>query len=209
MAKHTGKAGNLEAEVKFFVSSLDLIRERLGAGGATMTVPRVFEKNVRFDTPDHALLRRLELLRLRQDTRARLTFKGPASEDIGAEVKVREEIELEIADFDLMAAILERLGYSSVQVYEKYRETWWWLGVEIVLDELPFGDFIELEGDAEAIKMAAAKLGLDWSRRILTNYLGLMEHCRRRFNLPFNDLTFANFDHLVVDMAELIPLSVL
>lgn len=206
---NTAKTANLEVEVKFFVSDLGVARRRLEADGAELVAPRVYERNVRFDTPDHKLLRRAELLRLRQDTRARLTFKGPAAADAESEAKVREEIELEIADFDRMAAILIRLGYSPVQTYEKYRQTWRWHDVEVVLDELPFGEFLELEGEEASIKVAAAALGLNWSKRILTNYLGLMELCRRSFNLPFSDLTFANFDGITVDMAQLIPLSVL
>ncbi len=199
-------ATNLEVEVKFFVSDLDIMRQRLERVGAEPANPRVYELNIRFDTSDEALLQRAELLRLRQDTRARLTFKGPAAADITSEAKVREEIELEIADFDRMATILTRLGYAPVQTYEKYRQTYHWRGVEIVLDELPFGDFVELEGPEAGIKAAASALGLDWSRRVLTNYLGLMDLCRRTFNLPFTDLTFVNFDQFPVDMSRFLPL---
>lgn len=202
-------AHNLEVEVKFFVSDLDIVRRRLERAGAELAAPRVYERNVRFDTTDEVLLQRSELLRLRQDTRTRLTFKGPAAADVTSEAKVREEIELEVADFDRMAAIFTRLGYAPVQTYEKYRETYHWRGVEVVLDELPFGDFIELEGAEVDIKTAAAALGLDWSRRVLANYLALMELCRLTFNLPFNDLTFANFSRSPVDMSELLPLCVL
>ncbi len=199
-------AAQLEVEVKFLVSDLDAVRRRLGHAGAELTAPRVYERNVRFDTADDALLRRDELLRLRQDTRARLTFKGPAAADVTSEAKVREEIELEVADFERMAAILTRLGFAPRQIYEKYRQTYHWHGVEVVLDELPFGDFIELEGAEADIKAAAAALGLDWSRRILTNYLALMGLCRRTFDLSFSDLTFANFERSPVDMSRLLPL---
>lgn len=200
---------SLEVEVKFLVADLEGVRQRARAGGA-LAAPRVHERNVRFDTPDEALLSRQELLRLRQDTRARLTFKGLAAEDAASEAKVREEIELEIADFDRMAAILERLGFRPVQSYEKYRETYHWGDVEVVLDETPFGDFVELEGENEtALKAVAAALGLDWSRRVLANYLSLMELARQEFDLPFSDLTFANFATRPVDMSTLLPVCVL
>ncbi len=185
------------------------IRGRLVDMGAEIIAPRVFERNVRFDTADEALLARQQLLRLRQDTRVRLTFKGPAAEDLVSEAKVREEIELEVDDFDRMAAVLQRLGFLPVQVYEKYRETYQWRGVEIVLDEMPFGDFIELEGPGAELKPVAEALGLDWSRRILANYLALMELCRQSFDLPFSDLTFENFVDLSVDMGELLPVCIL
>lgn len=204
-----GEDRHLEVEVKFMLRDLAPIRRRLVDMGAEIIAPRVFERNVRFDTADEALLARQQLLRLRQDTRVRLTFKGPAAEDVASEAKVREEIELEVGHFDRMSAVLQRLGFLPIQIYEKYRETYQWRGVEIVLDEMPFGDFIELEGVEADLRPAAEALGLDWSRRILANYLALMELCRRSFNLSFSDLTFENFAGLSVDMGELLPISAL
>ena len=199
----------LEVEVKFMLRDLDAFRRRLADVGAEIVAPRVFERNVRFDTADAALLARQQLLRLRQDTRVRLTFKGPVAEDVVSEAKVREEIELEVGDFDRMSAVLQRLGFLPVQIYEKYRETYQWRDVEIVLDEMPFGNFIELEGPGAELKPVAEALGLDWSRRILANYLALMELCRQSFDLPFSDLTFENFVGLSVDMGELLPVCTL
>ena len=199
----------LEVEVKFMLRDLDAFRRRLADVGAEIVAPRVFERNVRFDTADAALLARQQLLRLRQDTRVRLTFKGPVAEDVVSEAKVREEIELEVGDFDRMSAVLQRLGFLPVQIYEKYRETYQWRDVEIVLDEMPFGNFIELEGPGTELKPVAEALGLDWSRRILANYLALMELCRQSFDLPFSDLTFENFVGLSVDMGELLPVCTL
>jgi len=198
---------NQEVEVKFLVADLDAVRRRLVAAGATAGAPRVYERNVRFDTANGALLARQSLLRLRQDTRVRLTYKGLAAQDIASEAKVREEIELTVEEFDRMALILARLGFGPAQTYEKYRATFHWRDVEVVLDEMPFGNFVELEGATDAdLKAAAAALGLDWSRRVLTNYLALMEQARRTFDLPFNDLTFANFESRPVDMSALLPL---
>lgn len=208
-SQSAGQSENLEVEVKFLVADLDAVRARLAAVGATSVAPRVYERNVRFDTAGNDLLSRMQLLRLRQDTRTRLTFKGPAAEDSASEAKVREEIELEVADFDRMTAILQRLGFRPLQIYEKYRETFRLNDTEVVLDEMPFGAFVELEGTEEGIKAAAATLGLDWSRRLLTNYLALMELCRNTFELPFNDLTFANFEKRPVDLGELLPVCVL
>ena len=198
---------NVEVEVKFLVDDLEAVRRRLVAAGATTGAPRVHERNVRFDTADGALLARQALLRLRQDSRVRLTYKGLSDQDAGSEAKIREEIELTVEEFDRMALIFARLGFGAVQSYEKYRETFHWRDVEVVLDEMPFGNFVELEGATDAeLKDAAAALGLDWSRRVLTNYLELMEQARRAFDLPFNDLTFANFAGRPVDMGTLLPL---
>ncbi|MEM7335978.1 MAG: class IV adenylate cyclase [Chloroflexota bacterium] len=185
---------NLEVEVKFFVTDLADFRERVLAAGGVIKKARVYERNVRFDTPDEALRHRLELLRLRQDTAVKVTFKGPAAEQATSEAKVREEFEIEVSDFDKTAVIFERLGFAPMQVYEKYRETLQLDDVEVVLDEMPFGNFVELEGTEAGIKTAVSTLSLDWSQRILTNYLSLMAQMKAKHNLPFDDLTFANFE---------------
>ena len=69
---------------------------------------------------------------------------------------------------------------------------------------------MELEGPADSsLKAVAARLGLDWSQRILANYLALMELARQTFDLPFRDLTFANFAARPIDMGQLLPVCVL
>ena len=187
------------------VSNLAVFRETLQAAGGRLVRPRVYERNVRYDTDKDRLRRRDELLRLRQDTMVRLTFKGMAWSAGQSEVKVREEIEIEVDDFDRAAALIGRLGFEPKQVYEKYRETFQLSEVEVVLDEMPFGNFVELEGEEEAIKAAAARLELDWNRRIVTNYLELMGRLKAYHSLPFDDLTFANFKDLPVSAADILP----
>ncbi len=194
----------LEVEVKFYVPDLTAVRQRLLALGAKISKPRVYERNVRFDTTDEVLRQKLAILRLRQDTAVRLTYKGMPQHAVQGEARVREELEVAVSDGETMTLILERLGYFPVQVYEKYRETFVWGDVEIVLDEMPFGNFVELEGPEPAIKETAVQLELDWHGRILTNYLGLMAELKQAYNLPFADLTFANFDGLDVTVANIL-----
>lgn len=196
---------NLEVEVKFLADDLAAIRDRLVNIGAVITKSRVYERNVRFDTEDGTLLRQDELLRIRQDTAVTLTYKGPSQETVQqSEAKVREELEVVVSEYDTAVSILSRLGFSPKQVYEKYRETWQIDNVEIVLDELPYGHFIELEGDEQAIKEAARQLNLVWEQRIVTNYLSLMAALKQRHNLPFTDLTFANFAGLPISVTDVL-----
>jgi adenylate cyclase class 2 len=194
---------NLEVEVKFLLPDLVAMRERLHSSEATLHHPRTYERNIRFDDVSQGLKNQGKLLRLRQDSAVRLTFKGRSKQMADSEARVLEELEVEVEDFDIMARILGRIGFEGVQIYEKYRETYKLSSVEIVLDEMPFGDFIELEGDEDAIREATGELSLDWNQRILENYLVLMDQLRDRYNLPFNDLTFANFDGLDLSVADL------
>jgi adenylate cyclase, class 2 len=196
----------LEVEVKFFVPGLADFRGRLLAAGGELHKARVYERNVRYDNAWEGLRRKGELLRLRQDTAVRLTFKGVAKneEDASLEAKVREELEIGIDNFETAATILERLGFEAKQVYEKYRETFHFGGVEVVLDEMPMGNFVELEGEEAAIRDAAVRLGLDWQQRILDNYLMLFGRLKEQYNLPFDDLTFSNFAGLEVTIADIV-----
>ncbi len=202
-----GSDKQLEVEVKFLVGDLAGFRGRLLLAGGTQKKERVFERNIRFDTPENSLLKKGELLRLRQDAAVRITFKGEVAEDLVSEAKVREELEVRVNDFDTTAKIFERLGFAPVQVYEKYRETFMLDAIEIVLDEMPFGDFVELEGEESAIKAMSATLGLDWRKRINNNYLGLMADLKRFHQLDFDDLTFANFENREISIADIAPVT--
>jgi adenylate cyclase, class 2 len=99
------------------------------------------------------------VLRLRRiGKRGVLTFKEslPASLD----VKHRREDETRVEDPDAMELILEALGFAPALVYEKRRETWRSGPTEIVIDELPFGLFMEIEGLEKGIREVEAKLAI-------------------------------------------------
>ena len=59
-----------------------------------------------------------------------------------------------------MASILDAMGFMPALVYEKRRETWALGKTEIVIDELPFGLFMEIEGDESGIREVEAKLAM-------------------------------------------------
>ena len=185
-------ADQVEIEVKFFVEDRATLRDRLMAGGAC-SKGEVFESNRRYDDPAGRLQTARCLLRLRQDRRAHLTFKRPRPME-ATECKVYDEYEVVVDDFDRMHLILTAIGLQSVQVYEKRRETFLWGDAVICIDELPYGNFIEIEGSPEIIRETARQLQLPWSRRILTNYLHIFEVLRRELGLAYRDLTFQNME---------------
>lgn len=195
---------NLEIEVKFLVDELAALRRRLLVLGAGQHKPRIHERNVRFDNPWDGLRMQGKLLRLRQDATARLTYKGEPQTAVDSEARVREELEIEVGDFQTTFDLLQRVGFEPKQLYEKYRETFHFGQVEVVLDELPFGDFVEIEGGEAEIRAAAAALDLDWDHRILANYLTIMARLQERFGLDFEDVTFDNFAGVDVSAADLL-----
>lgn len=191
-----------ELEVKFYLSDLEAFRERVEALGGKLVQPRLHEVNLRFDTPDGELSRTFQVLRLRQDTAPRLTYKGPGATTGG--VRARREIEFTVGDFEAARSFLEALGYQVRLMYEKYRTTYELEGVLVTQDEMPYGSFAELEGpDPESIQSVARQLGVDWEARILESYTYLFERLRESLGLSFRDLSFENFAGIEVAPAAL------
>jgi adenylate cyclase, class 2 len=202
-----------ETEIKLRIDDVEAFRrklERLGARPMAGNSGRVHEWNVTFDTPQSDLAKLGQLLRIRTETpgtdsahgepasqRVLLTFKRPVEQQVAPSAKhhkVREELELEVADAKVLARIFEGLGMRGWFRYEKYRTTYqlpastnWAEGLLIELDETPIGTFVELEGPPEAIDRAAEELGFSRHDYIVMNYLSLyLEDCRAKGVEPRN-----------------------
>lgn len=191
-----------EIEVKFLLSDLPGLERRVKEKCARLEAPRVHEVNLRFDTPDRKLEHSEQVLRLRQDTRARMTYKGPGRDQEGAQL--RQELEFTVSDFDMTRALFEALGYEVSVMYEKFRTTYDLRLVQVSLDEMPYGDFVEIEGpDGKTIQKAAQELSLDWEQRITDSYMVLLDRVRSNMGLTFRDLTFQNFQGIEVPASAL------
>ncbi len=191
-----------EIEVKFLLKDLTALIQKIDQLDLSCTQKRVHEFNLRYDLPDGRLVTKKQVLRLRQDTQALLTFKGPGVLDEG--VLLRKEIEVSVSDFDTARRLLEALGYQVIMMYEKYRANYLMDGVILSVDETPFGLFIELEGESPAqVKSAASLLGLDWRQRINLSYSALLDQYNKNTGNVFRDLTFEAFEGLKVTSADL------
>jgi adenylate cyclase, class 2 len=148
----------IEVEKKFRLTKRqrDALLKRLPEIGAT-NEGEDFEENTLYS--GEALETGSCVLRLRRvDGKATLTYKKrlPGL----AAIKQQQEEETGVADPEAMAAILEALGFIPSLVYEKRRQTWRLGNAEIVIDVLPFGLFMEIEGRANEIKAVERKLGM-------------------------------------------------
>lgn len=192
-----------EIEVKFYIQNIDQIHKKLQVFGAVLQKPRVFESNLRFDSPDGCLSANKQVLRLRCDTEIIITYKGPAQ--IDQPVSVREEIEIQVDDHERARHLLEALGYVVYMRYEKYRTTYTYQQVIVVVDELPIGNFIEIEGpNATSIHAMAKLLDLDWENRIPASYIYLFEQIKKsRPEIKDKPLTFAELSQFQFSAADI------
>ncbi|MGC8855823.1 MAG: class IV adenylate cyclase, partial [Anaerolineae bacterium] len=190
-----------EIEAKFYVQSLAGIEKRIKQLGGRLIQPRTLEINLRYDTPNRDLQRSGRVLRLRQDVVTSLTYKSGGQTQEGA--LARTEIEFTVSNFETAQQFLEALGYQVFFVYEKYRTIFVIGSIQIMLDELPYGDFVEIEGALENLKNLAPQLGLRWETAIQESYYHLFQTLYKTQGLTFRDLRFENFAHLTITAEQL------
>ena len=201
-----------EIEIKLRVHGVKALRTHLKRLRAREISPRTYESNTLYDTQQHDLRRRGQLIRLRilqpassfgksgpkENATAIMTYKGPSlsrgsikadrHSKIRSHFKIRDEAEVSVAKAGEMARILRALGLNPMFHYEKFRTTYALPDVprlKIELDETPVGTFLELEGTVAGIDRAARLLGYDRKDYITETYGSLyLAACRRRGQKP-------------------------
>ncbi len=109
------------------------------------------------------------ILRLRRvGKRGILTYKERYPTHAG--IKHQREDETRVGDPEAMETILDTLGYTPALVYEKRRQTWTLGKTEIVIDELPFGLFMEIEGTEQSIRDVESKLAIKRLKTEMATY---------------------------------------
>ncbi|HJV91694.1 MAG TPA: class IV adenylate cyclase [Holophagaceae bacterium] len=153
---------SLETELKLRIPSVGAMAPLLSALGFTPTQAEAEEESLLWDREGELRARNCALRLRRYAGKATLTFKGARVPD--PQFKIRPEHETEVADAEATEALLRGLGYAPVMRMVKHRALWHREELVACLDRTPFGDFLELEGDPQAIKLALQGLCLDASR---------------------------------------------
>ncbi|HEY0407170.1 MAG TPA: class IV adenylate cyclase [Pyrinomonadaceae bacterium] len=170
----------IEKKYRLTLAGRDALSLRLRQVGATLQGTE-FEENTLY--AGGGLDPQRQVLRLRRagDT---ATFTYKERDDSASAIKRHREEETRVEDPDALAAILEALGHRATLVYEKRRATWRVRQTEVVLDELPFGLFVEIEGEESAIKEVESLLGLANAEAEMATYPELAaQHGTRRGSL--------------------------
>lgn len=193
---HKQKA-HVENEVKIRVENSSEIERKLQSAGGILTGVRTYERNVRYEDADKTLTPAGRVLRLREDKRVRLAYKEPRPSNAPG-IMCRTELEVTVNDFETADMLLQKLGFHPAWIYEKYRTTYTLNECEIMLDEMPYGSFIEIEGEPEEIERMIALLGLNGAKRIIESYSEIFFRLKDQLGLTFGDLTFENFKDVTI-----------
>lgn len=162
--------------------------------------PRHFEDNWLLDTPAKTLVEKGSTLRVRIiEGEGLLTLKEKADRNAPAsQFKVRVEIETSLGEPEQALEIFERLGYQKSFRYQKYRTVYSATlpsgnnHLKVMFDETLLGDFVELEGEEDAIQQAVELLGFKPEDYILESYVALQAaHCRR-LGRALEDMVFSS-----------------
>lgn len=140
----------IETEKKYRLDKKRLVElsAKLDSVGAVFSFER-FEEN--YLHRGGALDERGAMLRLRKiGDVCYFTYKEKLRND--SDFKHKIEFETIVSDVEATENIIEMLGYHLSLVYEKHRKAWHVGNVEVVLDELPFGFYMEIEGAIEDIE---------------------------------------------------------
>lgn len=107
----------------------------------------------------------------------------------------REEMEVKIQEgegksVETLRAMLKSLGFSKEIIFEKKRKKVLKDDIIISFDKLPFGFFVELEGEPEIINKYLDEFHLANRPRITRAYLGLWEDYRKAHNVTEENCVF-------------------
>src|SRR3989338_348677 len=105
----------------------------------------------------------------------------------------REEMEVKIQggeNVETLREILKSLGFHKEIIFEKKRKNVFKDDIVISFDELPFGFFVEFEGEPEAIHKYLNEFNLSDRPRITRAYLGLWEDYRKAHNVVDENCVF-------------------
>ncbi|HYX27965.1 MAG TPA: class IV adenylate cyclase [Pyrinomonadaceae bacterium] len=129
-------------------------------------------------------------LRLRRvNGRALLTFKQRRPSK--SAIKYQEEHEVAVADADAMAAIIDRLNFRPGVIYEKRRTRWQVGKAKVVIDELPFGLFMEIEASVKEIKRVEKLLGVETLPAVRETYPSLTRQLGKKTKRGVIEARFA------------------
>lgn len=105
----------------------------------------------------------------------------------------REEMEVKVKEgenIENLRGILKSLGFSKEIIFEKKRKNVFKNDIIISFDKLPFGFFVEFEGEPKTIDQYLKEFNLSNRPRITKAYLGLWEEYRKAHNIAEENCLF-------------------
>lgn len=173
----------IEIEYKFAVDELRQFFLRLNKIPLHLVKPRTYELSIMYDNSDGLMQSTDGRIRVRRSgNTVEFCYKKPVTR---SGIKQEIEYQVKVDAFDQLVSILESMGFFPTTSYERYRTEYEIDGVKIAIDEYPFANFVEIEGDRRKIKKVALALGLDLTANLTDSCDTLFSKWRKQRRLPF------------------------
>src|SRR3989338_9880206 len=145
-----------EIEIKLKIEDINTIREKIISLGAVF-IGKEKQVDEHFDFENNTLKEQHKTVRIRN----KKIFCFKKGQHIKNNKKIHDEYEFQIDNYDPFILFLSEIGIKRTYIKEKIRESF---KIEmtntllIEIDILPFGNFIEIEGEDKDIDLCAEKL---------------------------------------------------
>lgn len=177
-----------EIEVKIKIENIDEIREKILSIGAKF-IGKEKQVDEYFDFEDDKLRREDKAIRIRN--KKILAYKTNSLKEDG--MKKVDETEFELQDYEGFITLLHGMGLKKSFLKEKERESFEIEKTKIEIDILPFGKFVEIEGNEENINKISEQLGFDKNQFIPNSYKTLYEkYCEEKNIENKKEIKFEN-----------------
>lgn len=187
---------NIEIEYKFEINDKNLIITLLNKI-AQKSYDREYQSNIMYDNKDGLMQTtngRVRLRYLGESGAKVLTYKKPLKSMNGAKKEIEYEINFSDKN-EQIEKILNAMEFNITTSYERYRTEWTLNNTHITLDEYPFANFVEIEGEQKNIEEVAKILNLDFKETLDKPADTLFQEWRTKKGLPFKEqMRFDDYD---------------
>ena len=173
---------NISKEVKFELKDNEDIIRKLRKKRAVL-IGGFKEKTTRYDDENGNYEKDGKFIRVRSGLKNIISFKEKLDDSKDDTILKRNDIEVEIGDISKMQYILEVMGLKKTCTMEKYRLKWKFEDVDLNVDELPFGLFLEIHGEEEQIAKVMEELELARENIVPGTYWDIFEKYKRSNNI--------------------------
>lgn len=158
----------LESQVKFKLKKIPDILKTLRENEAVF-LGGSYEKTIKYDDGKGTFNKNGILLRTMNGFENKITLK---------EMSENHFTEVEVEDAEAINYIFSKLGLTNQLIMEKYRLKWKLKGVNISVDELPFGVYLEIKGTVEQINLIVRLMRLNGDEMINITYWDIFEELK-------------------------------
>ena len=166
-----------EKQVKYKINNFDYISKRLIEIEAIF-IGGFMEKTIRYDNDDLKCSNNGIFIRTKSGMKNVLTLKEIPTDSSNTSFE-RITTEVEVDNINKIGYILEKIGLTKKFIMEKYRLFFKYDNVDILIDELPFGIYLEIKGEDNEINRITKMLNIDETDLIKMTYWDIYDKIKK------------------------------